>query len=100
MGKWRVFALREPSSLFWGMGVCFSIYFVQDSCLVPQLVPRPHYYSARPERLGSRGPNEDPVKTSCTWYKPRTSKHGGEVGGSVRIQIHPLKGKRTIKKGA
>ena len=30
------------------------------SCLVPQLVPGPHYYSARPERLGSRGPNEDP----------------------------------------
>ena len=45
-----------------------------QSCLVPQLVPRPHYYSARPERLGSRGPNEDPGKTPHTWYKPRTSK--------------------------
>ena len=45
-----------------------------QSCLVPQLVPRPHYYSARPERLGSRGPNEDPGKTPHSWYKPRTSK--------------------------
>ena len=45
-----------------------------QSCLVPQLVPRPHYYSAQPERLGSRGPNEDPGKTPHTWYKPRTSK--------------------------
>ena len=44
------------------------------SCLVPQLVPGPHYYSARPERLWSRGPNEDPGKTPYTWYKPRTSK--------------------------
>ena len=58
-----------------------------QSCLVPQLVPRPHYYSARPERLGSRGPNEDPGKTPYTWYKPRTSKHGGEVGGWKRFRI-------------
>ena len=28
MGKWRVFALRAPSSLIWGgMGVCCSILF-------------------------------------------------------------------------
>ena len=58
-----------------------------QSCLVPQLVPRPHYYSAQPERLGSRGPNEDPGKTPYTWYKPRTSKHGGEVGGWKRFRI-------------
>ena len=58
-----------------------------QSCLVPQLLPRPHYYSARPERLGSRGPNEDPGKTPYTWYKPRTSKHGGEVGGWKRFRI-------------
>ena len=58
-----------------------------QSCLVPQLVPRPHYYSAQPERLGSRGPNEDPGKTPHTWYKSRTSKHGGEVGGWKRFRI-------------
>ena len=58
-----------------------------QSCLVPQLVPRPHYYSAQPERLGSRGPNEDPGKTPYTWYKPRSSEHGGEVGGWKRFRI-------------
>ena len=44
------------------------------SCLVPQLVPGPHYYSARPERLGSRGPNEEQA-------------NGGEVGGWKRFRI-------------
>ena len=80
MGKWCVFALRAPSSLIWGGGGGLLFHFILSkivscqSCLVPQLVPRPHYYSARPERLGSRGPNEDPGKTPHTWYKPRTSK--------------------------
>ena len=38
MGKWRVFALRAPSSLIWGgMGVCCSILFcprlwVSEAC--------------------------------------------------------------------
>ena len=81
MGKWCVFALRAPSSLIWGGGgggLLFHFILSKivscQSCLVPQLVPRPHYYSAQPERLGSRGPNEDPGKTPHTWYKPRTSK--------------------------
>ena len=43
--------------------------------------------NSRPELLGSRGPNEDPGKTPYTWYKPRTSKHGGEVGGWKRFRI-------------
>ena len=32
MGKWRVFALRAPSSLIWGGGWGFAVpfYFVQD----------------------------------------------------------------------
>ena len=31
MGKWRVFALRAPSSLIWGgWGFAVPFYFVQD----------------------------------------------------------------------
>ena len=69
------------------------------SCRVPQLVPRPHYYSARPERLGSRGPNEDPGSRT----RGRNQEQANMAEKSVvlvRIQVNPSKGKRTIKKGA
>ena len=80
-----------------------------QSCLVPQLVPRPHYYSARPERLGSRGPNEDPVRRTRGTNQEQANMAEKSVDGKgfvfftevfVRIQVYPSKGKRTIKKGA
>ena len=52
----------------------------------PQLVPGPHYYSARPERLGSRGPNEDPGKRR-TRGTNQEQANGEEVGGWKRFRI-------------
>ena len=35
MGKWRVFALRAPSSLIWGgWGFAVPFYFVQDCSII------------------------------------------------------------------
>ena len=80
------------------------------SCLVPQLVPGPHYYSRA--ALASR----------VTWSKRRSWENAVHVVQAknkqmaeksvdgkgfvfftevfVRIQVYPSKGKRTIKKGA
>ena len=69
------------------------------SC-VPQLVPRPHYYSARPERLGSCGPNEDPGKPRTRGRNQEQANMADKSVVFVRIQVYPSKGKCTIKKGA
>ena len=78
-------------------------------CSSTTVVPGPHYYSARPGRLRSRGPNEDPVRRTRGTNQEQANMAEKWVDGKgfvfftevfVRIQVYPLKGKRTIKKGA